>query len=304
MNNVPSGRHGSITVRARNLSRDLATHPAVWLGTGNPILAYTTNGFQEALPAMVGAGIIYATVTAASFKNETAKLPFFILGGLTVATGALGINSCLNEFSTSEIMAMGEDVRYSFLSSAALIGWGVGHFFSGAREAADWAVSKTSETAKGLTGAFTKAVTGAAKAGVRLLNFSPKQTNATFYAGADISVVSANPAGIHYEALVPAVAGFAKSFVPAPSSRQDCDTIAKGINWHVTPLRLLATGYFMAGLFAAVKGDYGFATASFCFAAGSANFDEDQNIALQENLGLRKPAVKTQTQETVPSPES
>ncbi len=256
---------------AGGLADAVLSHPATWLAAGNTVLALHVSGIVSALPAAASAGLILATIASAHRRGEAARLPFFIHGTLTLVSGLLALGHVLSVLSPGELAAFGPHARGDLLAAGAIVGWGIGHLFSGAREAADWA----------------RNASGAPALLVRTMDRAPANTNMAFYSAADISAICANPVRIDPLAMAFALGGLARAFVLVPQRREETGSPAMALAWHVTPARLLALGYLANGLFA-LPADATFALACAMFAVGSFNFDRAQNDVARRALRLRR----------------
>lgn len=264
---------------------ETASHPAIWLASGNHALAMYLSGpaSMDTAPTAIAAGIVFTAVTKAAYQGYTTKLPFFVLGGLTLATGCAAIAEPIQQlYSQSDdlLQAFSGQLRTDFLGASALIGWGTGHMFTGMRNAGDWAKN-------GLSTLF-KTVTNAVNA-----KTSPN-TNMICYSAADISAVCSNPVSIHAGPLIPAVAGLARSFYKVPEKLDDITGKFDRAMWHITPARLLAGGYLANSAIALTSEapDVAFASISAIWAIGTYHMSPDQHNHLLTAVGLKRPPVQ------------
>ena len=177
-----------------------------------------------------------------------------------------------------DILTLADGTRTDVLASLALMGWGIGHMFTGARMSEDW--SKTPST---------KPLEKAGKWAVKQLNRSNPMTNARLYGMADIASVASNPKGIEPIGMGAALLGFTKALLNEKINMRFKNTPLEIWNHHITPFRLMAAGYMVA---AANSGDSSYAIAILCAATGLILFDPSQNNDLMRRIGLKKETPK------------
>lgn len=271
----------SSTKRILNTADDIISHPASWLASGNHALAMYLSGWDsvDTVPTAIAAGIVFATITKASWQGYKSKLPFFVLGGLTLTTGFATAAEPFQELYQQKenlFEAFKGQLRTDLLGATALIGWGAGHIFTGLRNAADWAQN-------GISNIFKKVAN-------LVNNKTSRNTNMMCYSTADISAVFSNPVSVQAGPLIPAMAGLARSFYNLPENLNDISSGFDRAMWHITPARLLATGYLINSAIAlnSSNPDLAFAAISALWAIGTYNMDPKQNDHIRKSIGWRK----------------
>lgn len=271
--------------RLLHTAGEIASHPATWLASGNQALAMYLSGptSLDTVPTAIAAGIVFTAVTKAAYQGYTTKLPFFVLGGLTLTTGCAAISEPVQQLynqSDNFLQAFSGQLRTDFLGASALIGWGIGHMFTGMRNAGDWAKGGLSNLFKRVTNWTNK-------------NTSPN-TNMICYSAADISAVCSNPVTIHAGPLIPAIAGLARSFYQVPEKLENISNTFDRAMWHITPARLLAGGYLANSAIALTSAtpDMAFASISALWAIGTYHMSPDQHSHLLTAVGLKRSQIK------------
>lgn len=264
-----------------NTADDIISHPATWLVSGNHALGMYISGWDslETAPTAIAAGIVFTSVAKASWQGYKTKLPFFVLGGLTLTTGLASIAEpmqILYDQKDHLLEAFQGQLKTEFLGATALIGWGTGHIITGLRSSTEWAKS-------GISNIFKKAANW-------INDKTPQNTNMMCYSGADIAAIFSNPVGVSAGPLVPAVAGFARSFYTVPEKLSDISNNFDRAMWHITPARLIGMVYVINSYLAlsAEKPDLAFAAISAAWATGTLNMDPVQNDHLRKSIGWRK----------------